>query len=388
MKDIDNNVVVLAGVSFFTDLASAMINPVLPIFVVIILENGVDKLGVIVAVSTFISYFLRLFSGYLSDRYGLVKPLVVGGYAISAISKPLLYFSQTWQNVAFLKGAERLGKAARSAPKDVLISFYSQENQAGKTFGFHKTLDIAGELSGALILFILLSFLGESEPVIRGIFLFTAIPGLIAVILVAFFVKDVAPQKKEKKAFRLSPGDKRLLVPLSFYFMFTFFVFNEALFVLRSQELGFRLATIPLLVIAYDLTQTLLSYRIGLLFDRGDAGKLLMGAYGAGILTIILFMAPVKLMTWLGFVSFGIYTVTIVNTFRAYISQNATNKGSVYGLFYAGNALSAAFGVMVASYIWEYKNSLWALSISLLGALLVALANLAYARIRALKVQV
>jgi MFS family permease len=125
MREIDKNVVVLGWVSFFTDLASAMINPILPIYVVYILENGVDKLGIIVAISTFISYFLRFFSGYLSDRYGLVKPLVVSGYLISAISKPLLYFSQTWQTVAVLRGTERLGKAARSAPKDVLIGFYS-----------------------------------------------------------------------------------------------------------------------------------------------------------------------------------------------------------------------------------------------------------------------
>lgn len=388
MRGIDNNVVVLGGVSFFTDLASAMINPILPIYVVIILENGVDKLGVIVAIATFISYFLRLFSGYISDRYGLVKPLVVSGYFISAISKPLLYFSETWQNVAVLRGVERLGKATRSAPKDVLLSFYSQKNQSGKTFGFHKTLDVAGELGGAMMLFIILSLLGESEKVIRGIFLFTTIPGLIAVFLVAFLVKDVSPQRKEKQAFMLSSSDKALLVPLSFYFMFTFFMFNEALFILRSQELGFSLAIIPLLVIVHELTQTLLSYRIGLLFDKVDPSKLLIGAYGVGSLAIILFMFPVKLLIWPGFISFGLYTVTILNTLRAYISQNATNKGSVYGIFYAGNAVAAACGVMVAGYIWEYSNSLVALGISCLGTLLVGLGNMVYTRIRTVNVQV
>jgi len=85
---IDTNVVMLGWVSFFTDMASAMINPILPIFVVVTLHEGVDKLGIIVAIATFISYALRLLSGYISDKYGIVKPLVVSGYALSAISKP------------------------------------------------------------------------------------------------------------------------------------------------------------------------------------------------------------------------------------------------------------------------------------------------------------
>jgi MFS family permease len=85
-------------------------------------------------------------------------------------------------------------------------------------------------------------------------------------------------------------------------------------------------------------------------------------------------------LIWLGFVSFGIYTVTILNTLRAYISQNATNKGSVYGIFYAGNAVSAAIGVIVAGYIWTYSNSLTALWISFIGTLLVGLGNMIYTR--------
>ena len=92
MKQIDPNVVMLGWVSFFTDMASAMINPILPIFIVVTLQEGVDKLGIVVAVATFVSYALRLLSGYISDRYGIVKPLVVGGYALSALPKPLIHF--------------------------------------------------------------------------------------------------------------------------------------------------------------------------------------------------------------------------------------------------------------------------------------------------------
>ena len=96
-------------------------------------------------------------------------------------------------------------------------------------------------------------------------------------------------------------------------------------------------------------------------------------------------MFPAKPLIWLGFIAFGLYTITILNTLRAYISQNATHKGAVYGIFYAGNAVSAALGVMMAGYIWEYNTSIGAVWFSFLGALVVGLANMIYTRTRTVK---
>lgn len=382
MRDIDKNVKIIGLVSFLTDLASYMINPIIPIYVVVILKSGVDKLGIIVAISTFISYFLRLISGYISDRYGIVKPLVVSGYLISAVSKPLLYLTHTWQDVAILRGTERIGKAARSAPRDVLISYYSQENMTGRTFGFHKTLDVAGELSGAVIIFLILKYFGQSEHVIRGIFLFTIFPGLLAVLLVIFFVKDISLPRVKGSSFRLSASDRQLIFPLTIYFLFTFFIFDEAFFILRSQNIGFSLATVPLLVIAYELTQTILSYRIGLLFDRLKHSWLFTMSYLSGVIAIFLFMFSYRLLTWFGFIMFGIYSITIINTFRAYISEKSTNKGSLYGIFYTGNAISGALGVLVSGYIWQNFSGFSALCVSLAGAASVLIINLVYAEFK------
>jgi len=117
-----------------------------------VLYQGVDKLGFVVAVATFISYGFRVLFGVLSDRLQIVKPFVVAGYFISAVTKPLLALSNSWQSVAALRGLERMSKAVRSAPKDSLISEYSG-GKSGKSFGFHKMMDVAGEMSGALIAF-------------------------------------------------------------------------------------------------------------------------------------------------------------------------------------------------------------------------------------------
>ena len=165
---MNKNILYLGLVSFFTDFATAMINPILPIFVVYYLHASVEKLGYIVAIATFVSYIFRIASGYVSDRFAIVKPIVVAGYALSALSKPLLGFAHTWQSVAALRALERLGKAVRSAPKDALISAYA--TRVGRGFGLHKTLDIAGELGGSLLLFFVLHHISQSEETIRLLF--------------------------------------------------------------------------------------------------------------------------------------------------------------------------------------------------------------------------
>ncbi len=366
---IDRNVVMLGWVSFFTDMASAMINPILPIFVVVALHEGVDKLGIIVAVATFVSYALRLLSGYISDRYGIVKPLVVGGYGLSALSKPLIGLTHGYKSVAGLKALERLGKALRSAPKDAMIAHYSHKKASGRTFGFHKTLDIAGELSGTILLFGLLWYFGQSEGVMRTIFLSTLIPGLIGLVLIAFFVKDVPkkPHTETKQRITLTESDKATVKKLFFYFLFVFFMFNEAFFTMQAKEVGIATTLIPLLFIVSTLIQTVTSYRLGVLIDRIGADRVLLFAYLSGITAQVLLWFEIAALTWLAYGFLGLFTVASLNANRAYIASNSDNRGSVYGIFYAGVALFGALGAYVCGMLWEHVGLQSALLFSLLG---------------------
>ncbi len=377
MKNIDKNVVMLGWVSFFTDMASAMINPILPIFVVVVLHQGMDKLGIIVAIATFVSYALRLVSGYISDRYGIVKPLVVGGYALSALSKPLIGFTHGYKSVSALKALERLGKGLRSAPKDLMISSYSKAHASGKTFGFHKTMDIAGELSGTVILFSALLYFGESETVMRTIFYATLVPGLIGVLLVAFLVKDIAHQPPESHiAFQLTVKDKRSIASLFFYFGFIFFFLNEAFFTMQAKEVGVSIALIPLLFVVSSGVQTVVSYPTGLLIDRYGVRKVLIFAYSSGVASLALLMMQEALYSWIAYGFLGLFTVASLNANRAFISQTADNRGSVYGVFYAGIALFGALGAYVSGVIWELLGMPTALLVSLSGAVLLLFAFL------------
>ena len=367
MKSINKNIIALGFVSFFTDMASSMITSILPIFIVYTLHEGVDKLGYVVAIATFISYAFRILFGYLSDKYQVVKPFVVTGYFISAITKPILYFSTSWQSVATLRGIERVGKSVRSATKDSLISAYSN-GQSGKTFGFHKSMDIAGELMGSLIVFALLFWLGESEALFRNIFALTLIPGLIALFIVLFFVQDV-PYKSKEQYFDLSK-DYALFPLLFIYFGFIFFMFNDSFFLIKAKEIGVATVYIPLLVVLLNLTQTVLSYSIGLKIDSIGVSKILTLSFVFGLLAMVSLY-----LNWiiLGFIFLGIFIVASLNALRAYISDYAVNKGTVYGILYGGVALFGALGALITGLIWKIWNSDGAILFSIAGMLLMFL---------------
>ncbi len=362
---VNKNIIALGFVSFFTDLASSMVTSILPLFIVYTLHEGVDRLGFIVAIATFISYAFRILFGYLSDRLRIVKPFVVTGYLLSSVTKPLLYFSTTWQSVATLRGVERIGKAVRSASKDALISAYS-EGKSGKSFGFHKMMDIAGELLGSIIVFVLLYFWGESETLFREIFAWTLLPGLLSVLIVLLFVRDV-PYQHHEKAFDFS-ADKKLLPILFFYFTFIFFLFDSSFFMIQAKESGIKMAHIPLLVILLNLTQTLLSYPLGIWIDKIGAQKVLLLTFVFGILA----MGALRFdLVVPGFILLGVSTVAGLNTIRAYISENAQNRGSLYGIFYGGVALFAALGAIVTGVIWKHFGVDMSINFSLGGIGLV-----------------
>ncbi|WP_345993721.1 MFS transporter [Sulfurimonas sp. HSL-1716] len=369
MRTINKNVVMLGWTSFFTDFASAMINPILPIFVVTVLHEGMDKLGIIVAVATFISYGLRVISGYIADRYGVVKPLVVGGYLLSTLSKPLLGLTHGYKSIALIKSFERLGKGVRSAPKDLMIAHYSQKNSSGKTFGFHKTLDIAGELSGTVFLFGMLYVFGQSEAVIRNIFYATLLPGIIGLVIVLFFVADIPKPAAVygRLSFKLTQNDKTVIKSLLFYFLFMMAALNDAFFTMQAKSVGIATLLVPLLFVVSTTMQTLTSYIIGVWTDKIGVKKIMLFAYLSGVFSQLLLYLQTPLFTWISYGFLGLFTVASLNANRAYIAKSADNRGLIYGIFYAGIALFGAVGAYLFGFVWEHYGMQQALELSLIS---------------------
>jgi len=365
---VNKNILALGFVSFFTDMASSMIGSVLPLFIVYGLHEGVDKLGFVVAIATFVSYAFRIVFGVLSDRYRIVKPFVVAGYLVSAVTKPLLALATSWPQVAGLRGTERMGKAIRSATKDSLIAAWAGA-KSGRSFGIHKMMDAAGEVSGALIAFGVLYLLGKDEAVFRELFGWTLVPGLLAVIVLVLFVED-APYRAHPLPEWDWREDRAMLPHLLFYFVFVFFLLGDAFFLIRAKESGIPILYAPLLIVLYQLVQTVLSYAAGVQIDRFSPRNILVAAMAFGVASV-----AALAMNWVvtAFVLLGIFTVASLNALRTWIADEATRKGTVYGFLYGGVALFAALGAVVAGQIWHHAGAQTAMLFSV-GGLSVDLA--------------
>ena len=255
-----------------------------------------------------------------------------------------------------------MGKAVRSATKDSLISAYSN-GKSGKSFGFHKMMDVAGEMLGAIIAFVALYYLGKNEAIFRGLFAWTLLPGLIAVIIVAFFVKD-APYKEKKKAKFDLKSDKKLLPMLFIYFAFTFFIFSDSFFIIKAKESGIDIIYIPLFMVLYNFVQTISSYYFGVQIDKFSPTKVLIFSFIIGVLAMValLFNAIIP-----SFILLGIFVVSSLNALRAWISNEAVNKATVYGFLYGGVAGFSALGATVTGLIWKHYGETMAIEFSIIG---------------------
>ena len=189
-----HNARALGWVSFFTDTASAMVTVLLPLFLLQTLGQTPRDLGLVVAIGTFVSFAFRWLAGYLSDYTQRPKWLAGSGYLVSAIAKPSLALCQGWLGVALLRVGDRLGKAARSAPRDVLI-ISQAAGRTSEAFSLHKMFDLAGELAGLVLVACAFFIWSEStENLVRPLLLCTALPGVIAVSIFFLRVREPARQ--------------------------------------------------------------------------------------------------------------------------------------------------------------------------------------------------
>ena len=365
------NVLALGLVSFFTDFASAMVNSLLPLFLVIVLVEGVDKVGIVLAITTLVSYLLRFVGGALSDRFQRSKPLLLVGYGLSALSKPLFAWAGSWQSVALVRSSERLGKALRAAPKDKLISLSAPAGHEGKMFGLHKTLDAAGELAGLFFALVILIWLGTSEATFRSVFVFSLVPGLIALLVLWLFVRDIRGGRTKAIRIRFTL-ERRLRKTVILFCAMSVFMFSEAFYVLRANDLNLSLTTILSMLIGMRAIQVVLSYRVGKAIDRFSSQYLLSFGYGLGLLAMLLLLEGSMASLILAFVVFGVHDVVLLNAIRSFIGKEATDKGAAFGFFYFLYAVTAAIGFMLIGFVWEILGSQTAIGISIFGVMVVA----------------
>ncbi len=353
------NVLTLGIVSLFADMSTEMIYPLVPLFLVNVLGASFIDVGIIEGIAESTASIFKIVSGYISDRFKKRKALVYSGYGISAIAKPLLAITTSWQQVLGLRFTDRLGKGVRDSARDALIS-ESGGIGAGRSFGFQRSLDTLGAVIGPLIaasLFVYLSY--------RGLFLLAFIPGLFATLFVVLFVQDTAIGMRDGRAYQISfrsfdRNFKILLVGLGIFFIGNS---SDAFLFLRAQNLGIAAVFIPILYLISNLIYALTAFPFGILSDKIGRKRVLLLGYSIFFIVYLgLALANSSFIIWMLFPVYGLYYGLTDGVSKALISDLApkTLKATAFGTYYTIIGIVALPASFIAGTLWQLLGSPYA----------------------------
>ena len=277
----------LGVVSLCMDMSSEMIHALLPIFLVGTLGVSALMLGVIEGVAEATASISKIFSGVLSDRWGKRKPLIVLGYGLAALTKPLFPLANSALTVFMARFLDRIGKGIRGAPRDALVADVTPAEQRGAAYGLRQSMDTVGAFVGPLIAIGLMAGLAFD---IRAVFWIACIPALLAVAVLIFGVQEPTNVPKPQGTRNPLAGFRARDYPKAFWalvvlvLMFTLMRFSEAFLVLRAQDAGLSNNWIPLTLVVMSATYLLTAYPAGKLSDRMSRYTLL--ALGCAVMLV------------------------------------------------------------------------------------------------------
>jgi MFS family permease len=363
MSRLPRTVVVLGLVSLFNDLASEMIVPLIPILLATVLGAGPVALGVIEGVAEAVASFLKLWSGRKSDVLGgRRKDFAVAGYLLSNIARPLIALAGSWGAVLVLRSIDRVGKGLRSAPRDALVAEATPPQIKGYAYGFHRALDNGGAVGGSLIAAGVLAWAGLP---LAQVILLSAIPGLLAVALIAFGVRE-PPERFEPKSLPplrwtgVSAGLRRYLAVLA---IFALARASETFIVLRGHELGAGTIELLLLWSALNLAKAATSTAGGRLSDRfRPATMLLLGWTAFAGSFLLIGKAGTTQGLWIAAVVYGLCFGLGEGAERAAISEYGEDgaQGTAFGWYHLTLGLAAIPAGVLFGVIWAWQSAAFA----------------------------
>ncbi len=374
-RSLHKRVKVLGFASFFNDSSSEMIYPFLPVFITKYLGAGPAFVGLIEGVAESISSFLKLFSGWLSDRIKGRKLLVSIGYSLPAISRPLISFVNSWIPLFALRVIDRFGKGVRTSPRDAIIADSVDENSRGRAFGFQRAMDNLGAVVGPVISFLLLKFFVND---IRKVFFLSIIPSIFVLILVTFVLKDVKERKLENK--RITLNFKNLPSSFKIYLLslliFTLGNSSDSFLFLKASETKILLEYLPLLWVGHNTVKAVLSYPLGRLSDKMGRRKIIiLGWLIYSFIYAGFAYSNHPFLILLLFIIYGSVFGITEGAERAYVADIAPSehKGTSYGLFHFIQGLALFPASLITGIIWQIFGSKFAF---LYGAFMALFASI------------
>jgi MFS family permease len=353
------NVFVAGLVSFFMDVSSEMIYPLVPLFLANVLGVNKSVIGLIEGIAESTASLLKVFSGWFSDRIGNRKWLMAAGYGISTLSRPIVALATGWQHVMGSRFMDRFGKGVRTAPRDAIIAESSEKTHLGRAFGFHRSMDTMGAVVGPAIAFFLLGIFSNNY---RIVFWLSMIPGAIAVLLIILFIT-------EKKKVPLPHAERPKLTLKHFDWRFKFFLVIATLFaignssdvflILRAQQTGISTVMIPVVYLLFNLIYSLSAIPAGIAADRfGKKRVILLGFVLFAILYYGFAVAKDTTAIWVLFAFYGLFMGLTEGIQKAFLATIIPQdfKATAFGIYNTAVGLAMFPASFIGGWLWDHVS--------------------------------
>ena len=377
----------LSAVSLLNDTSSEIIYPLLPAFLALTLGASPFAIGLIEGFAESVASLLKLFSGYLSDKFGNRKLPVFLGYSLASLTRPILAFVTSWQQVLFVRMTDRIGKGIRGAPRDALLADSVPPERRGIAFGFNRAADHLGAVLGPIAAFILLYFLAGNpeKPTAQDysqIFLFASVPVVLGLFVIVFFVKDekriksveenITPIKLSLKEF--DGNFKRFLIVIS---LFTLSNSTDAFLLLRAEQSGIKPAILPLLWMVLHLSKLFFSLVGGHWSDKFGRKTLIFTGWIIYALVYAAFaFIDSAWQVWALFIIYGSYFGLTEGVEKALVADlvEPEKRGTAYGFYNLAFGITVFPASLLFGLLWDYYGVTTAFLVS--GAISVCAAML------------
>jgi MFS family permease len=373
---IPRTVWALGFVSLFMDISSEIIHALLPLFMTTTLGLSVAFVGLIDGIAESTASTTKVFSGYVSDRLGKRKPLILLGYGLGAVSKPFFPLAAGALPVLFARFADRIGKGIRGAPRDALVADVTPPEIRGRAFGLRQSMDTVGAVLGPLLAIGLMILFSND---MRAVFWVAVIPAFLAVLCVVFWVKDNAiadgPAHVPIKLAELKQLGRGYWMVVAIGVVFTLARFSEAFLILKATAEGLPLWLAPLVLVVMNLVYAAGAYPAGILSDRSGTRVLLLSGLACLVLADIILATSVGLAgAFAGICLWGLHMALTQGVLARLVADttSARLRGSAFGLFNLAAGVALFVASAAAGLIWSAFGPAMTFSAGALAAAVAA----------------
>ncbi len=357
-RAIPSGVWALGFVSLLMDSSSEMIHSLLPVFLTSVLGVGALWVGIIEGIAEATASITRIFSGALSDRVGRRKPLVLAGYGLAALTKPVFALATSVGWVVTARFVDRLGKGIRGAPRDALVADLTPPNVRGAAFGLRQSLDTVGAVAGPLIAMLLMWISSDDY---RLVFWVATVPAVLAVALIVSGVREPAHGASGAHERSIAWRDVRQFPPafwsvVAIAMLMTLARFSEAFLLLRAQSVGLQPALVPLVLMAMNVVYALSAYPVGHWSDRIGRRGLLLGGFAVLIVADgVLAVAGSIGWVMVGVAFWGLHMGMTQGLLAALVADTAPAalRGTAFGVFNLVSGIALLLASVTAGWLWS-----------------------------------